>query len=70
MVEVINLAWIQWADGGFTMLDSDAMEITNCLHKAVAYDEIEKAGGVMEHLWNAPADMKQDFLAKLHAKSE
>jgi len=70
MVEVINLAWVQWADGGFTMLDSDAMEITNCLKKAAAYDEIEKAGGIMQDFWNAPTDMKQEFLARIRAKSE
>jgi hypothetical protein len=70
MVEVINLAWVQWADGGFTMLDSDAMEITNCLKKGAAYDEIEKAGGIMQNFWNAPTDMKREILAKIRAKSE
>ena len=69
MVETINLAWVQWAQGGYTMPDSDAMEITNCLEKSLAYDLLEKEGLAMEDFWNAPEDMKRDFLKKAHGES-
>ncbi len=68
MVAVINLAWIQWCDGGYTMPDSDAMEITNCLQKAVAYEQIEKQGLVMENFWNAPDDMKRALFMKAQSQ--
>lgn len=68
MVEIINLAWVQWCGGGYVMPDSDAMEITNCLKKAVAYDQLEDVGLAMENFWNAPEDLKRDFLTKVRLR--
>ncbi len=68
MAEVIDSVWQQWADGGYTMPNSDAMEITNCLGKALAYDQLEQEGVVVENFWSAPEDMKQEFLGKCRAK--
>ena len=64
MVEIINLAWMQWVGGELTMPDSDAVEITNCLEKSVAYDVLEREGLVIQDFWNAPHDMRQEFLRK------
>ena len=69
MVAVINLAWMQWCDGGYKMPDSDAMEMTNCLQKAVAYEQIEKRGLVMENFWNVPDDMKRAFFMSVHQQA-
>jgi hypothetical protein len=65
MDEIIGLAWKQWTNGGtLGKPDSDSMEIMNCLQKAEAYDILEREGLVMPDFWNAPEDIRREYLAK------
>jgi hypothetical protein len=64
-VEIIKLARKRWgAEIYMDPLAPEALEITNCLKRAEAYRQLERAGFFMKDFWNAPEEMKRDFLAR------